>query len=171
LLAFQCASGLSWSGFTLSAGNLLYELVPRTRRAAYVAFHNVGTAAGVFAGAMLGAALAVVLPPRSVLFGSADAVASNLLYLFALSGVTRAVLAALLARRVRELRKPRKAMSAPALVMRVTGFNAMLGLIYEFSGRPAAETDEHDDSKPAHGPPRESAAASADLPKNSDNVS
>jgi MFS family permease len=171
LIAFQCASGLSWSGFTLSAGNLLYELVPRTRRAAYVAFHNVGTAAGVFAGAMLGAALAVVLPPRSVLFGSADAVASNLLYLFALSGVTRAVLAALLARRVRELRKPRKAMSAPALVMRVTGFNAMLGLIYEFIGRPAAETDEHDDSKPAHGPPHESAAASADRTKNSDNVS
>ena len=58
LLVCQAASGLSWSGFTLSCGNLLYELVPRTRRAAYVAFHNVGTAAGVFAGAMLGAALA-----------------------------------------------------------------------------------------------------------------
>ena len=62
LLVFQALSGLSWSGFTLATGNLLYEVVPRTRRAAYVAFHNVGTAAGVFAGAMLGAALGQALP-------------------------------------------------------------------------------------------------------------
>jgi len=140
LLLFQGLSGLSWSGFTLGAGNLLYELVPRTRRAAYVAFHNVGTAAGVFGGAMLGAALAIVLPPRTVLLGD-GAAASNLLYLFALSGLLRAVLAALLARRVRDLRKPRKALSAPALVMRVTGLNAMVGLLYEFIGRPV-EPDE-----------------------------
>jgi MFS family permease len=146
LLLFQCLSGLSWSGFTLGTGNLLYELVPRTRRAAYVAFHNVGTATGVFGGAMLGAALAVILPPRAVLFGASEA-ASNLLYLFALSGLLRAILAALLARRVRELRKPRKAMSAQALVMRVTGFNAMVGLLYEFIGRPV-EPDERDEQKP-----------------------
>jgi MFS family permease len=144
LLVCQATSGLSWSGFTLSCGNLLYELVPRTRRAAYVAFHNVGTAAGVFAGAMLGAALALVLPPRTVLFGASTA-ASNLLYLFALSGLTRAILATLLARRIRDFRKPRREMSAQALVMRVTGFNAMLGLIYDFIGRvPQAETDDAD---------------------------
>jgi MFS family permease len=150
LLAFQALSGLSWSGFTLCAGNLLYELVPQTRRAAYVAFHNVGTAAGVFAGAMIGAALAVALPPRSVLFGDRD-LTSNLLYLFALSGLSRAILATLLARRVRDLRKPRKAMSAQALVMRVTGFSAALGLIYDFIGRsPQPEADERDES-PASG--------------------
>src|SRR5690606_15246399 len=62
LLAVQCVSGLTWAGFTLSAGNLLYDLVPRSRRAAYVAFHNVGNAACVFLGAMLGAALATILP-------------------------------------------------------------------------------------------------------------
>jgi len=78
------STSLSWSGFTLCAGNLLYELVPRTRRAAYVAFHNVGTAAGVFVGAMAGAGLALVLPPRAVLFGDSGVV-SNLLYLFLLS--------------------------------------------------------------------------------------
>src|SRR5882672_6687274 len=134
LLVFQALSGLSWSGFTLCAGNLLYELVPRTRRAAYVAFHNVGTAAGVFAGAMIGAGLAAVLPPRAVLFG-ASSVTSNLLYLFVLSGLARGIIAALLARRIRDIRKPRKTMSARVLVMRVTGFNAMLGSIYDFIGR------------------------------------
>jgi MFS family permease len=37
LLFCQAVSGFSWSGFTLASGNLLYELVPRSRRAAYVA--------------------------------------------------------------------------------------------------------------------------------------
>jgi MFS family permease len=134
LIFAQAVSGLTWSGFTLGAGNLLYELVPRTRRAAYVAFHNVGTAAGVFGGAMIGAALVLVLPPRTVFFGEAG-VPSNLLYLFALSGLLRAIIAALLARRVREIRKPRKELSAPALVMRITGFDAMLDLLYDFIGR------------------------------------
>jgi MFS family permease len=146
LVVFQVLSGLSWSGFTLSAGNLLYELVPQTRRAAYVAFHNIGTAAGVFAGAMIGASLEIWLPPRRVLFG-ATAVVSNLLYLFALSGLTRAILATLLARRVREFRKPRRTLSAPALVMRVTGFNAMLGLIYDFIGRNPQPGDDEEEKR------------------------
>jgi MFS family permease len=144
LLAFQALSGLSWSGFTLSAGNMLYELVPQTRRAAYVAFHNVGAAAGVFGGAMLGAGLAALLPPRTVLFGESQ-ILSNLLYLFVISGLTRAIIAALLARRVRELRKPRRTMSPHALVMRITGFNAMLGAIYDFIGWPQSDDrDERD---------------------------
>jgi len=141
LLLFQALSGLSWSGFTLSVGNLLYELVPQTRRAAYVAFHNAGTAMGVFAGAMIGALLQGILPPRAVLFGSSG-ILSNLLYLFVISGVMRGVLAALLARRVRELRKPRRSLSAPALVMRVTGLNSMVGFVYDFIGRPAPELEE-----------------------------
>jgi MFS family permease len=141
LLVFQALSGASWSGFTLSVGNLLYELVPQTRRAAYVAFHNVGTAMGVFAGAMIGALLQGILPPRAVLFGSSG-ILSNLLYLFVISGLLRGVLAALLARRVRELRKPRRSLSAPALVMRVTGLNSMVGFVYDFIGRPAPELEE-----------------------------
>ena len=159
LLLFQALSGLSWSGFTLSAGNLLYELVPQTRRAAYVAFHNVGTAAGVFAGAMLGALLEVVLPPRGVLLGE-SATLSNLLYLFVISGIARAIVAALLARRVRELRKPRRALSAPALVLRVTGLNAMVGFIYDFIGRPPNDGEERDEpaAAAALGPRRSGAS-------------
>jgi MFS family permease len=144
LLLAQALSGLSWSGFTLGAGNMLFELVPRTRRAAYVAFHNFGSALGVFGGAMLGAALAFVLPPRAVLLGDAPT-SSNLLYLFALSGVARAIVTTLLARRVREFRKPRREMHATTLVMRVTGFNAALGFIYDFIGRnPQPDPEERD---------------------------
>jgi MFS family permease len=164
LLLFQALSGLSWSGFTLSVGNLLYELVPQTRRAAYVAFHNVGTAAGVFAGAMLGALLEVMLPPRGVLLGEST-ISSNLLYLFIISGIARAILATLLARRVRELRKPRRTMSAPALVLRVTGLNAMVGFVYDFIGRPPNEGEERDE--PGNGPSL--TATEAAIPKKSDN--
>jgi hypothetical protein len=142
LMLIQGVSGLTWAGFTLSAGNLLYELVPTSRRAAYVAFHNVGTAAGVFLGAMVGAALAATLPPRGVLLGGAD-VSSNLLYLFVLSGGLRAILATLLARRVRDIRKPRRALSAHAFVLRVIGLNTMLDLIYDHTrATPPEERDE-----------------------------
>jgi MFS family permease len=140
LVLIQAVSGFTWSGFTLSTGNLLYELVPRSRRAAYVAFHNVGTASGVFLGAMIGAALVPLLPELTVLFGDST-VASALLYLFALSGILRGIIAALLARRVRELRKPRREISAQSLVMRITGTSAMLDLLYDFIGKPPPDDD------------------------------
>ena len=65
----------------------------------------------------------------------------DLLYLFLLSGILRGIIAALLARRVRELRKPRKEISAQALAMRITGFNAALTLSYDFIGKPPPDED------------------------------
>ena len=135
----------------------MFELVPRSRRAAYVAFHNVGTAAGVFGGAMLGAAAVTVLPERTPFFGAAAA-SSNLLYLFGFSGLARAIIAGLLARSVRDLRTPRKELTAQALVLRVTGFNAMLGLLYDFIGRNPSgpmNEDELDSLKTMRGDPRD----------------
>jgi ABC-type Na+ efflux pump permease subunit len=97
-------------------------------------------ASGVFCGAMLGSALVLVLPTREV-FVSDSGISSNLLYLFALSGILRALIAALLARRVREIRKPRKDISPQSLVMRITGFSAMLVLLYDFIGRPPPDDE------------------------------
>ena len=148
LIFCQAVSGFSWSGFTLASGNLLYELVPRSRRAAYVAFHNVGMASGVFSGAMLGAGLVLVLPVRSV-FVSDSGIVSNLLWIFALSGTLRAIIALFLARRVREMRKPRRDISAQSLVLRITGFSAMLDLLYDFVGRPPADDERGADSAEA----------------------
>jgi hypothetical protein len=39
-------------------------------------------------------------------------------------------------------------MSAPALVLRVTGLNAMVGVIYDFIGRPQTDGDDRDDAAP-----------------------
>jgi hypothetical protein len=100
---------------------------------------------------MLGALLEVVLPPRGVLLGE-SAVLSNLVYIFILSGIARAFVAALLARNVRELRKPRRALSAQALVLRVTGLNAMVGVIYDFIGRPPNDGEDRDEAATAPPP-------------------
>ena len=86
-------------------------------------------------------ALVLFLPVREVLF-SGSGIASNLLYLFLISGLLRALLAVLLARRVREIRKPRREISTQAFVMRITGFGAMMGLLYDFIGRPPGGDDE-----------------------------
>jgi MFS family permease len=157
LLAVQCFSGLAWAGFSLSAGNLLFELVPRARRAAYVAFHNVAAAGGIFAGAMVGALCATVLPRMPTLLGGAAAPASNLLYVFAISALARALPVVFMARQVPELRKPRRATSTQALVLRVTGFNAFVGLLYELIGAPRGGTDavEPGKSSPPAEPPGE----------------
>jgi hypothetical protein len=90
---------------------------------------------------MVGAALVGVLPPVAVLVGDAGT-RSNLLLIFVMSGVLRAVIAALLVRRVRELRKPRRSLSPQSFVMRISGVSAMLGVLYDFIGRPSADTAE-----------------------------
>jgi predicted MFS family arabinose efflux permease len=133
LLLVQAIAGLSWGGFSLSAGNILFELLPRTQRVAYVALHNVAAAAAVFGGAMIGAVLATQLPQAHALLGE-PGLASNLFYLFAVSAAARGLVALLGVRRVPQLRQPRRSMSAPSLVLRITGFNAFLGLWYELIG-------------------------------------
>jgi hypothetical protein len=56
-------------------------------------------------------------------------------------------------------------MSAPALVLRVTGLNAMVGFVYDFIGRPPNEGEERDE--PGNGP--SPTATEAATPKTSDN--
>lgn len=133
VLLLQVLSGASWAGFSLSASNLLYDLVPAGQRVTYAAFHNVVTAGGVFLGGMLGALLVLFLPARATLFGSADLI-TPLLYVFLASSLARFAVVGLLLRRVREIRKPRRSLSPRAFVFRVTRFNAFMGLAYEFVG-------------------------------------
>jgi MFS family permease len=130
LLLVQCLSGVFWGGFTLSTGNLLYELVPPVRRASYTAFHNIMVAACVFAGAMSSILLLDLWVPRATLFGDPARV-SALLNLFLLSAAARLAVDLLLLRRVRDLRRPRRRLSARQFVLRATGFDALVGAFYE----------------------------------------
>ena len=129
LQAVQCVSGIFWAGFTLSTGNLLYELVPPVRRAGYTAFHNIMVAVSVFSGA-LGSSLFMDLgTPRVTLLGD-PAHATVLLNLFMLSAAARLLIDFFLLKRVRDLRRPRRPLSARQFVVRVTGVDALMGFMY-----------------------------------------
>jgi MFS family permease len=93
LLVAQAFSGAAWAGFTLSAGNLLYELVPPQKRVRYMAYHNVLANAGTFAGALLGGALAMALPVEFS-FGIYGFHLPNVIFgLFLVSGAARLLVA------------------------------------------------------------------------------
>jgi hypothetical protein len=72
------------------------------------------------------------------------AATNNLLYVFAISAFARTLPAIFMARRVPQLHKPRRATSMQALVLRVTGFNAFVGLLYELIGAPRGGAEGHE---------------------------
>jgi len=132
LTTIQVVSGFVWAGFSLSAGNFLYDLVPSQRRTRYMALHNVFIALAIFGGGMLGALLSRSLRPLMELIGlhwTWDS--SVLLGVFAVSALLRALVVVVFLPHLEEVRKPRRAMSARQLVFRVTRFNAFSGLLYE----------------------------------------
>lgn len=131
LLLVQVVSGLNWAGFSLSAGNFLYELVPSERRSRYMAFHNVLTAVAVFGGGMLGALSIGALSRHSEPLGWLWGGGSVLLGVFALSALLRGLVALWFLPRLEEVKIPRRHMSPRQLIFRVTRFNAFSGLLYE----------------------------------------
>jgi MFS family permease len=108
LLAVQAFSGLTWSGFSLAAGNFFYDLVPSGKRAVYSALHSVLCSSGVFAGAIAGGLLALHVPERILLAGHALELASPLWGLFFVSAVARLAVVALFVPRLREGRTVRR---------------------------------------------------------------
>jgi len=121
LLGAQVVSGLVWGGFTLSAGTLLFDLVPRAERVQYLSVHHVMAGGGTFAGSLIGGWLAANLPaaftsfhPASVLWG-----------LFLASGVMRLAVAAMFLPGLRETR-PVRAVHWGGLLFRITGARRFL---------------------------------------------
>lgn len=142
LLCIQALAGLAWGGFNLSAGNLLYDLVPAKQRTTYVAVHNVLAAFGVFIGGMAGAILLHWVPAQYPWLGSVVH-ATPLLSVFLISTLARAVVSGIFLRKIRELKKPRRSLNTEKLVFRLTRFNAFLGIRYE----PVATVTTTEDNK------------------------
>jgi MFS family permease len=103
LLGAQAVSGLVWGGFTLSANNILFDLVPREDRVQYLASHNVMAGVSTFAGSLVGGLLATTLPAHWGLFRPA----SILCWLFLISAVLRLVSSATFLPRLHETRAVR----------------------------------------------------------------
>jgi len=131
LMCLQIISGFSWAGFSLSAGNIMYELIPGAKRATYQALQSVIMTLGVFCGSMLGVAVTRWVPAEFTLFGLHLQLAASLLWALLLSTAIRVLVAVIFLPRVQELRKPRRRISPYQLVFRFTRFNAFSGLLYD----------------------------------------
>ncbi|MCC6201608.1 MAG: MFS transporter [Gammaproteobacteria bacterium] len=109
LLCIQILSGATWSGFTLSTGNYLYDLRPQhSHFTTYAAVQSGLTATAVFFGAMAGGYLAVVLPTTIELGRHTLRIQSPLLGVFALSGLLRLAVALWFLPRAEEPRVQRR---------------------------------------------------------------
>lgn len=130
LLLTQAFSGAVWAGFTLSASNFLYDLIPQNKRATYMATHNVLASIGVFFGALLGGYLGTIMPDHYVVFGFEINMLSQLYNIFILSFIFRLITSLLLIPRLKEIRRV-KPVTVRRLIFRVGRFNPLNGLNYE----------------------------------------
>ena len=133
LILLQGLSGFSWAGFTLAAGNFVYDLTAANRRATYLAVHNVLANVGIFCGAILGGYLALVLPTSIELFGKTFSWLSPLYGVFIVSTIARASVVAILVPRLKEVRSVRS-ITIPQVIFRVTRINALAGAFFEIVG-------------------------------------
>lgn len=94
VLLVQGYGGAVWSGFVLSAGNHVYELVPAHKRVTYMAWHNVFANVATFGGALVGGWIALTLPADFSLGTMHVTLPSVLLWVFFFSFVLRLAVAA-----------------------------------------------------------------------------
>jgi len=130
LLITQAFSGIVWAGFTLSASNFLYDLIPMNKRATYLAAHNVMSSCGVFSGALLGGYLGTVLPARYIVFGFEINLVSQLYNIFILSFAFRLITSLRLIPRLKEVRRV-KPVTVRRLIFSVVRFNPLTGLYFD----------------------------------------
>lgn len=133
LIGVQAFGGLMWAGFSLSAGNFLYDLIPAPKRVTYMAMHNVVANCGIFVGAVLGGWLGALLPRTFTIAGHVLQPTSALCWLFLLSTLVRIAVALLFLPHLKEVRSVRS-MSFRRLVFRAARFNALSGLFFEIVG-------------------------------------
>ncbi len=104
LLAVNFLGGVIWAGLALGLQNYVFDAVRPEDRAKGVAIGNTVNAAGWFVGAMIGSWLAGVLPGEIALEGLEVRPASNLPFVFFISGALRLVVSLSLLRSFREAR-------------------------------------------------------------------
>jgi MFS family permease len=126
----QAFGGVIWAGFTLSASNFLYDLIPQNKRATYMAAHNVLASVGIFFGAMLGGYLGSIMPETYTVFGVKINLVSQLYNIFIISFILRGLTSLILIPKLKETRRV-KPVSVKRLVFRIVRFNPLSGLNFE----------------------------------------
>jgi MFS family permease len=136
LLMVQAFSGTMWAGFSLSAGNFLYDLVPAPKRVTLMAYHNVLANSGIFAGALLGGWLATHIPTDFQVAAYELHLPSVFLGVFFVSFLIRIVVAGLFLPRLHEVRPVRPIALGPVLAAGLLPVIVPIrGMVYEFMER------------------------------------
>ena len=130
ILVLQFIAGVAWAGFSLAAGNFLYDVVPPEKRAAYSAVHQTLSNTAVFGGALIGGFLATHAPHELQLGGYSVEFASGLWLALSASALVRTVVVAIFLPLLRETR-PVRAISPTALAIRVIRANVLAEWLFE----------------------------------------
>jgi MFS family permease len=125
ILAIQMLAGVCWAGFSLASGNFLYDVAPAAKRANYGAMHQTLSNGAIVCGALIGGLLGTHAPDSIAIGERALHFSSGLWAALLVSGVARAVVAATLLPRLREVRTVRP-MSATTLVARFARVNVLV---------------------------------------------
>ncbi len=133
LVIAQILSGFCWAGFSLSAGNFLYDLIPASKRVTYLAVHNVFVAIGVFLGVTLGGLLASRIEVATTSSTWGFGWAFPFYYLFLISAIGRLIVFLVFLPRIKEVRPIRRP-KASSVVLRATRSPALAGLVFEYGG-------------------------------------
>lgn len=130
LMLLQGLGGLFWAGFSLSAGNFIYDALVPQKRVTLMALHNTLANVGIFVGALIGGYLASNAGKNFILAGQSFELVSVFYVLFVVSSLTRAMVALVFLPRIKEVRHV-KALPMRELIFRVSNFNALRGFFFD----------------------------------------
>ena len=132
LLFVQVVSGISWSGFTLSTANYLYDIRPhQTTFALYAAIQSGTSALMVFCGGLLGGYLARHAPEIAANISDFWQPGSDLFIVFVTTAVLRMMVVAYFVPKLKEP-KIRRRPRILELIFRVARFNAISGVTLDW---------------------------------------
>lgn len=154
LMVIQVYGGAVWAGFSLAAGNFIFDAVTPPKRARCVAYYGLVNGVFVFAGSLAGGFVADHLPTVYPLGPWTWAPAFTLPVIFLLSGVLRLIAAALFLPRFREVR-PVEPIRHRELIFRVSHLRPIAGATFSlitglFGEREEKREERSGPSGPGH---------------------
>jgi len=135
LLFAQVVSGATWSGFNLAATNFVYDSVPQTRRARAFSYYSLSNGCfSAIGGMLIGAFIAEHAPMEFSLGLGHVTLQSSLPVVFIISGIARAIAAAIMLPQFSEVREA-EPISAVRILWRLGIGQPLFGQVGAFMPR------------------------------------